>query len=54
MAFYVTVQTLTEMEISNSESQVLSVFKIFVTLTQFHDEHLGGKIMCQYGQKRSK
>ena len=29
MAFHLTVQTLTEMEISNSESQVLSVFKLF-------------------------
>ena len=40
--------------ISNSESQVLSVFKIFFTWTQFHDKHLGGKIMCQYGQKGRK
>ena len=29
MAFHLTVQTLTEMEISNSESHVLSVFKLF-------------------------
>ena len=26
----------------------------FFTFTQFYDKHLGGKIMCQYGQKGRK
>ena len=39
------------MEISNSQSQVLSMFTIFFTLTQFHNKHVAGKIMFQYRQK---